>query len=395
MAREDDCSPQACGELQAELVDLATAETHVAAWGRLLQRAIEPNAFYAPAVVLAAMRNLPECRDARIVMVWRRADGAARSLVGLLPLNGIGRRYLLPLPILRAEDVYGRLTTPLIDPAQGVETVAAMLSALKTARVHALYLPYSMADGEVSRLLLESAKRNGLRTRVWGRYERASLDACVKPVNYLRETLSTRRRKEIERQRRRLAETGAITFEIARTPGQVSPAIEDFLILEAESWKGENGTALLSAPGSAAFLREAASALAQAGTIRVARLKRDGRTIAAGVVISHGSTAYYFKTTFDQGLAAYSPGILLTLDLTNDLLADPGIRSVDSIAIAGHPMIDRIWLGRLPIMSIMIETGRSHRLWFSVINAAEALRERARTVYRRMRARRLSASASR
>jgi hypothetical protein len=46
--------------------------------------------------------------------------------------------------------------------------------------------------------------------------------------------------------------------------------------------------------------------------------------------------------------------VLLTLELTEQLLADDAIARTDSCATAGHPMIDRLWRERLPLVDRLI-----------------------------------------
>jgi hypothetical protein len=106
-----------------------------------------------------------------------------------------------------------------------------------------------------------------------------------------------------------------------------------------------------------------------------------------------GRRAFYIKTTYDEDLARFSPGLLLTLDLTAYLLDDPGIDDADSIAVADHPMIDRIWTERFPVASVLIATGPGRGTLVRLAAKLEALREelrvrsaRVRTIIRERRA---------
>ena len=46
-----------------------------------------------------------------------------------------------------------------------------------------------------------------------------------------------------------------VSFEVARSPDDISAALESFLPLEASGWKGQRGTALLQNAGDATFIR--------------------------------------------------------------------------------------------------------------------------------------------
>jgi hypothetical protein len=204
---------------------------------------------------------------------------------------------------------------------------------------------------------------------------------------YLHSILETRRRKEADRQRRRLSEEGELTFHVAHERTDVATSLEAFLDLESAGWKGQRGTDMRSVPGAAAFIGEVAQALAAAGTMRIASLRLSGRTVAAGIVAVSDGRAFYVKTAYDEELARFSPGLLLTLELTKHLLDDSEIDDADSIAVANHPMIDRIWTARFPVASAMISCrpGRDPMFW--VIVGAERARDRIRRAARDLRRR--------
>jgi CelD/BcsL family acetyltransferase involved in cellulose biosynthesis len=269
------------------------------------------------------------------------------------------------------------LSTPLVDPDRPAETLDAMLTALKASGVHALALPY-LADGQpVATALRDACRINGRAIHLRGGHRRALLRSPMAGAEYVRATLETRRRKEADRQRRRLADTGALGFAMARTPDEVAAALDAFLALESAGWKGQAGTDLRSAPGALSFIRDAAAGLAPAGAFRVATLTLDGRPIASGLIAVAQRRAFYLKTTYDEGLSRFSPGLLLTLDLTAALLDDPSVDDADSIAIADHPMIDRVWTQRFEVASVIVSTGQP-RTMFRLAVAAEGWRDAVR-----------------
>jgi hypothetical protein len=99
-------------------------------------------------------------------------------------------------------------------------------------------------------------------------------------------------------------------------------------------------------------------------------------------VLRHQDRAFYFKLGIDERFAKLSPGVQLTLDLTRHLCADPAIRSADSTASAGHPMIDPIWRGRLGIGDVLIPLRRNDPV-VSLIHAALKLHMTGREIARR------------
>ena len=64
----------------------------------------------------------------------------------------------------------------------------------------------------------EVLRQDGLRPRVLQSHLRACLDATRDADELLREALGPKKLKELRRQRHRLAEHGAVRFDVARTP---------------------------------------------------------------------------------------------------------------------------------------------------------------------------------
>jgi CelD/BcsL family acetyltransferase involved in cellulose biosynthesis len=211
---------------------------------------------------------------------------------------------------------------------------------------------------------------------------RACLDATRDAEELLQEALGSKKLKELRRQRHRLAEHGALRFEVARAPEQIATALETFLRLEASGWKGKRGTALIQHDGDAAFARRATIALAETGQCEIVTLHAADTPVAAAIVLRHQDRAFYFKLGIDERFAKFSPGVQLTLDLTRHLCADPAIATADSTASADHPMINPIWRGRFAIGDVLIPLRKNDPV-VGLIYAALTLRLRVREFARR------------
>src|SRR6201999_2534075 len=95
---------------------------------------------------------------------------------------------------------------------------------LETARengARALLLREVSLDGATMKAFNAVLRGEGLRSRVLNWHLRASLDATRDAEELLREALSSKKLKELRRQRHRLAEHGEVRFDIARSPQQV------------------------------------------------------------------------------------------------------------------------------------------------------------------------------
>jgi CelD/BcsL family acetyltransferase involved in cellulose biosynthesis len=318
-------------------------------WRTLADRAIEPNGYYLPDWELAVNASAPGRTGASAL--------AARSeagLIGLLPVVSLSRAYKIPLPALVSAHPYGTLCTPLLDREMAEDAVVQLMRAAREAGARALVLREVALDGAAMKALNAVLRGDGIRPRILSWHLRASLNATHDAEELLRDALSAKKLKELRRQRHRLAEQGAVKFEIARSRDEVTRAIEAFLTLEASGWKGERGTALAQVEGDAAFIRRATAALAETANCEIITLRAGATPVAAGIVLRHQSRAFFFKLGIDERFAKYSPGVQLTLELTRHLCADPTIASADSTASPDHPMINPIWRGRFAIGDVLI-----------------------------------------
>ena len=373
--------PQAAspdGDAYAPLTAVAVSQ-----WRALAERAIEPNGYYLPGWELAvnAFARGRTGVSALVAPADAMPDGAPR-LIGMMPVISMWRACKIPLPALASAEPYGTLCTPLLDRGMAQDAAAKLLRAARKAGAHALILRDVPLHGAAMQAFDEVLRRDGLRPRVLQSRLRAALNATRDAEELLHDALGAKKLKELRRQRHRLAEHGAVRFDVARTPEQVATALETFLQLEASGWKGKRGTALMQDEGDAAFVRRAAPALAETGGCEIVSLRAGDAPVAAAIVLRHQDRAFYFKLGIDERFARFSPGVQLTLDLTRHLCADPAIATADSTAGADHPMINPIWRGRFAIGDVLIPLRKNDPV-VSLIHAALSLRRRLREFARR------------
>jgi CelD/BcsL family acetyltransferase involved in cellulose biosynthesis len=360
---------------EAGLVPLISIATDQ--WRQLSETACEPNAYYLPGWELAVNAFAPGRTDASALAAW-----SGDRLIGLMPMISLWRAYKIPLPALVSAHPYGTLCAPPLDLTMVPDAAEQLMQQARNAGAHALLLRDMSLDGAAMKALTDALRRDGIEPRVLQSNLRACLDATREPDELLLEALGAKKLKELRRQRHRLAEHGAVRFEVARSPDEIITAVETFLKLEASGWKGARGTALLQNDGDASFVRQATVALAATGQCEIIALHAGGIPVAAGIVLRHQDRAFFFKIGVDERFAKFSPGVQLTLDLTRHLCADPSIASADSTASPDHPMINPIWRGRFAIGDVLIPL-RSGDPIVPVISAAMKLRHTAREQARR------------
>ena len=335
------------------------------AWRDLVGRALEPNVFYDPAFALAAA---PVFGDPRAVAVWSKSG----RLIGLFPAR-IERRYGVMGTLTGWTHPYAPFGVPLVDRDETDAAITAFLDHAEANGTLAL-LPLIAAEGPFAAALSRVLLRRGGAVEAYGAHARALLAPAGIRKTYLDRALSPKKTKELRRQRRRLLEHGLLKLATARDAATIVPALSDYLRLEAAGWKGRAGTAARRHGAILNFMHDAVTALAADGGARVDRLIQDERTLAATVTLRTGDTAWLWKIAYDEGARRASPGVQLTLDVTESLLADASVARVDSCATADHPMIDHLWRERLALADLLIAPSAATMGQFRIARHLETLR---------------------
>jgi len=368
--------------LPTERRPLASLSDCVEVWRRLAAHAAEPNVFYEPGFALAAASSLG--RDVEAILVWS-AD-LPRRLVGLFPFRVAARRYGIKLPVLTGwTHPFAPLGTPLIDRDSAGTVVGSFLGHVATDAPlpKIVLLPLLDDSGPIAQALRATVEHSGGAHATFGRHRRAVLQPDGDTAHYVEHAIGKKRVKEFKRLRRRLAETGPVAFEIARSPAAVTAALQDFLALEAKGWKGDAGTALIQSPELRHFAETSVDSLARHGQAGVARLLVGSRPIACIVMLQSGGGAWCWKIAYDESLARFSPGVQAMMELTGTLLADDTVAFADSCATPDHPMIDHLWRDRLAMTDLMI--GLKPGTGFAVACRLESARRHAVTWARGVR----------
>ena len=355
----------------AQWFDLAALRAIEREWGELVGRAIAPNVFYEPGFLGAAAPVFGP--DAGAIAV--RAAGG--RLIGLYPMRRDRFRYGgYPALVCGFVHPYAPLGTPLVDAEYAEPAIAAWLDHLRDRehKAGAILLPFFPETGALATALDRAVATRGLRQRHFNRHARAMIAGASEAADERAASGLSKMRKEWRRQRRRLSERGALDHRSATAPAEVDALLDIFLSLEARGWKGRAGTATAQNAGRLGFMREAVGALARAGKARIDVLGTAGTAVAATITLFSGKEGWLWKIAFDEDFARFSPGVQLTLDVSSDLLADPRLARVDSCATPEHPMIERLWSGRLALSDRMIALRPGFDPGFALACALETVR---------------------
>ena len=276
------------------------------------------------------------------------------------------------------------LGLPRLDAAHAQEGARDLLLGLRHAGAAVAEFAAVPAHGPVMRTLHDVARRENLPMSVMARWRRAALDATQSVEQWWRADVSRKRRKEWKRLKRKLDETGDVRFETLRRGGDLAPWLNDFLKLEQAGWKGKRGTAIACDRHQTAFVKQALACFHRQGRLRFWRLVRDDTLLATMFGFIDGATLWLGKIAHDETMGRYSPGLLLTIEATRDILADPAVSFADSAADPDHPMIDHVWKQRLEMADVLIATRPMRAARWRAIVAAELLRRAARARAKRL-----------
>jgi CelD/BcsL family acetyltransferase involved in cellulose biosynthesis len=340
----------------------ATLAGHMAAWNDLADTALERNVFYEPWMMLPAIDAFSGASRLVYVLVYAEPADAPPVLCGLFPLERVARYNGLPFAHVRLwQHKHCFLGTPLVRATHARACLEAFVDWLEADGNGASAIKWGMIadDGPFWRVLAEALARNGRRSFVPYRFERAMLRARADGAAFLGEALSRKSAKELQRLERRLGEAGKLEYAELQRPEEAERWIADFIELEARGWKGRNASALGSSDSGRAFFTRAALAAARQGRLMMLGLRLAGRWIALKCNFLSGEGSFAFKIAYDEDYARFSPGTLLELENIRRFHARPELRWMDSCAEPGHFMANRLWLDRRRLADLVTTTGRA------------------------------------
>jgi hypothetical protein len=342
--------------------DRSAFETHQPAWDRLAKEAVEANVFYEPWMFLPALdtfgSNVPLCG----AFIYRR-DARPKQppqLCGFFPFERRTRFKGLPIRALRLwEHNYAFLCTPLIHRDWTRETLHALFDWIAAdERPSLLDWPKIHGEGSFQHALLEVLNDRRILTFADEVYSRALIQRGADGESYCAAAMNHASRKEWKRQRRRLGEQGDLQTRVLQADDNADRWITQFLDLEASGWKGKEQTALGMSDADRAYFRTIAQNAHARGQLQMLGIFFNEQPIALKCNFLSQDGGFAFKIAFDEAYAKSSPGVQLELDNIDELHRRPDLRWMDSCAIPGHFMINRLWKERRTIQCLLIATGR-------------------------------------
>jgi CelD/BcsL family acetyltransferase involved in cellulose biosynthesis len=243
-----------------------------------LARRAAPNAFMHP----AALAAVADTRFARlhVLQAWH-GEGAARTLVGLWALGQTRVARLWPSILTSPPYDYSFVGNAVVDPDHLDAVMAAFFDCIAQTPALPKVIRLKLIDADAPTFGPMMAALMARRGQV--------LRLAESPRPFLGAAGDRKRSgstaKKLRQDWNRLSAEGAVDIVNERDGEDVRAAFEIFLEMERKSWKGANGTALLSDDDDADFARRLIANLAAVNNASVALLRVDGKPIAAQVLL--------------------------------------------------------------------------------------------------------------
>ena len=345
----------------------------------LAERSLDANPFLLPEFLEPAMQALGRS-NLRLAMYSDREDLRffAPVVIGGGQLLG-GRRFSV------WAHPYAPLGVPLIDRDAARSVGEALMQHMRTSGRSLFTLPHLPLYSETAEMLRIASERRGMWTIAEQTMRPVLHPAEAGGVAAFDQMVSLRRRRELERQLRRLCEAGAVSFMSARTASEIEMAFNAFVALESSGWKGRRGTAMARNRRVHEFARIAVMQLAQTGHAAIDVLRVGDKPIAALIRFDQGSLSVPWKIAFDERFAAFSPGKQLMCDETRHWLFDANVERVDPVCEEGNPLLALLWREREPYGTLFISSrrvGLNARMRAGAANVKRAVRVHTKALLR-------------
>jgi CelD/BcsL family acetyltransferase involved in cellulose biosynthesis len=306
------------GEKLEMLLDESKLAGCATQWSALPQAKVQP--LLSTEWSGAAFETLHPRSAASALALWQ--DGALTALAPLARrrLNGIARLELAGAHALHEP------TGLLFQDEAALTTLCAGLVSLRRP----LVLQRVPAAGPEIRALKQAAR---------GRGRLFDLPAASAPTVRIgtdfdtwSNGLSSRRRQDYRRARRKLEQQGAVSVDLlAPTPATVDSELALAMRIEASGWKQQRGSALQRNASLGAFFRSMARRFARRGELRICHLRVAGEAIATQICLEYGRRWWVLKIGYDEKWSAVSPGIQLMWDVMRHAFE----RRLESVELLG------------------------------------------------------------
>ncbi|RMG39732.1 MAG: GNAT family N-acetyltransferase [Candidatus Dadabacteria bacterium] len=322
-------------------------------WRSLAAKSCSANPFYESWFMLPAMRRYKKADGPQMLFFYSNIPGLPEQPVAFIPLRRVRRFKGLPVRGVELwRDQHTYYCEPLCRAGFEQRVVEAFYGWLKTRGLSLMRWHNINPEGSFSFELVKYSRRMKLKS-----YNESFKRAAFLPAahrGYPLDTLSAKRRRNIQSRRRQLEELGGLTVVTNIVPDR--NWFNQFVAVEKRSWKGEAGTAILCDPVEYKILANTISEAKTSGALRSAAIYFDGRMIAGCLYFRVAKSCFYFKTAYDPRFKKYAPGIMLDIELLKSVSNDRELQFIDSCASPADARVNELWPDRRRIETLVTES---------------------------------------
>jgi CelD/BcsL family acetyltransferase involved in cellulose biosynthesis len=192
-------------------------------------------------------------------------------------------------------------------------------------------------------------------------------------------TLSKSHRKQIRRLERSYFRTNRAQLHVARTPEELERGLEVLIDLHQRRREslGERGS--FSSLQFAAFHRQTARRLLQAGSLRLVWLTVDGRTVAAEYQVLGNGVIYAYQSGIEPAALEHEPGRLITVATLQRAITE---KRYAFDFLRGDELYKAHWRAQprqtqdIRVVSLVRGARLRHRLWLASGNLKSWIKNR-------------------
>lgn len=322
-------------------------------WGDLEDRSIEGNAYLSPHFVLPAITYLTPNAEVIFVFITHLVGNTSfLTGVGIFEYSYGTKR--VPFPHLRAyRSPHSYLTGLLVDKEFVDSTLVAFFSFFRNFKHLCFGVDFMRRTGDtkLAKKIEHVISQLAIPWYQFSSKPRAVLIPGKIDSGYLETMLSSNMKKKLRRCKKILAEAGTVRWQMVNGAQLGAECIDRFLHLEHMSWKGVQGTSLLSHKNDEVFFREVIAGFARKGRAFFTELKVGEQVISTTSNLISAEVGYAFKIGWDPDFAQASPGILNEIELIkNARELFPDQEYVDSGTEEGS-YLDKLWPDRYTLVS--------------------------------------------
>jgi CelD/BcsL family acetyltransferase involved in cellulose biosynthesis len=356
-------------------------------WDELAANAVEPSPSSEAWMLLPSLHRLAAGSVVKVLLMYAsdaKGPDSRPLLCAVFPLEVIRRYKGLPVKVLRVwNHMYSLFPAPLLRAEWADDCVRRLLAWVDSEWQGTTLLEFPELRTETAffRVLSDVLREDGTASLMGEAHTRALFRPRRTAAEYLHAISSAGHRK-MRRQERRLSELGRLEYDEITPESDVAAWLDELIELEMSGWKGQDGTAFGSNANHRAYLAEVVTGAKERGGLMMLALRLDGRAIAMRLNFLAGSGSYAFKAAYDEAYFKYSPGALLELENIRRLHANTDIAWMDSLALPNHALINRVWLDRATIVSLLVAPGGAlGELWLSLLPLMRWLKHRCHKIH--------------